>query len=223
MKHLDEDLQRLKSNMIDMSNLVISQIHKGITALIRNDKAMAREVIFNEKRVNAYELRIDKDCENIITLQNPMAHDMRFVFATFKINSNMERIGDNAEGIAKYAVDVEKDLDAALIEKTRLKEMTDTVELMIGNAAEAYVSNNGNLARAIFNQDTILDEINWQATAIIADYIRNNPDNIIQALYLLSIIRKLERVGDHITNIAEEIIFFVEAKVLKHGKKDVKD
>src|SRR3546814_11623424 len=101
MKHLEEDLQRLKSNMVDMSNLVISQIHKSITALINNDKAMAREVIFNEKRVNAYELRIDKDCENIITLQNPMAHDMRFVFATLKINSNMERIGDNAEEIER--------------------------------------------------------------------------------------------------------------------------
>src|SRR3546814_1604843 len=72
-----------------------------LTALINNDKAMAREVIFNEKRVNAYELRIDKDCENIITLQNPMAHDMRFVFATLKINSNMERIGDNAEEIER--------------------------------------------------------------------------------------------------------------------------
>ncbi|QEC52228.1 phosphate transport system protein [Anseongella ginsenosidimutans] len=220
MKHLEEDLQRLKSNMVDMSNLVISQIHKGITALINNDKAMAREVIFNEKRVNAYELRIDKDCENIITLQNPMAHDMRFVFATLKINSNMERIGDNAEGIAKYAMDVEKDLDNALIEKTRLLEMTDTVKLMIANAAEAYLNNNGNLGRAIFNQDMILDEINAQATGIIADYVKHNPDNIIQALYLLSIIRKLERVGDHITNIAEEVIFYLEAKILKHGKKD---
>src|SRR3546814_315309 len=142
------------------------------------------------------------------------SHDMRFVFATLKINSNMERIGDNAEGIAKYAIDVKKDLDNALIEKTRLLEMTDTVKLMISTAAEAYLNNDGNQGRAIFNQDMILDEINGQATGIIADYVRNNPDNITQALYLLSIIRKLERVGDHITNIAEEVIFFVEAKVL---------
>lgn len=219
MKHLEEELKQLKANMIDMSNLVVAQIHKGITALINHDIALAREVIFNEKRVNAYELKIDKDCENLITLQNPMASDMRFVFATLKINYNIERIGDNAEGIAKYAIDIGRKLDKKLIEQTRLLEMTETVQDMIHNGMDAYVNNDSNLARGLFLQDTTLDDVNKAATGIIADYIREHPDNMLQALYLLSIIRKLERVGDHLTNMAEEVIFFVEAKVLKHGKK----
>src|SRR2546428_13887143 len=102
MTHLEEELQKLYLQMIDMANLVTGQISKSIAAMIDADKGLAREVIFNEKRVNAYELKIDKDCENIFTLLNPFAQDMRFVFATLKINYNFECIDDNAEGISHY-------------------------------------------------------------------------------------------------------------------------
>lgn len=219
MTHLQEELKKLKIQMTEMAELVISQLNKSITALTEGDKDLAREVLFNEKRVNAYELKIDKDCENIFALQTPVANDLRFVFATLKINSNMERIGDNAEGIAKYVVQSEKKLDKNLYEIIRLTEMTDTAIEMISDVTNAYVNNNAKLARSVFKKDSILDEINTSATKIVANYINKNPDNTIEALYLLSIIRKLERVGDHITNIAEEVIFHLEAKVLKHGKK----
>ncbi len=219
MTHLQEELKKLKIQMTEMAELVTSQLSKSITALIDGDKDLAREVVFNEKRVNAYELKIDKDCENIFALQTPVANDLRFVFATLKINSNMERIGDNAEGIAKYVVQSEKKLDENLYKIIRLSEMTDTAIEMISDVTNAYVNNNAKLARTVFKKDGILDEINNSATQIVANYIKTNPDNTIEALYLLSIIRKLERVGDHITNIAEEVIFHLEAKVLKHGKK----
>ncbi|WP_423147387.1 phosphate signaling complex protein PhoU [Rubrolithibacter danxiaensis] len=219
MTHLEEELQKLKGQMTEMALLVTSQIEKSLTSLSAEDIDLAREVIFNEKRVNAYELAIDKDCENILALLNPFATDMRFVFATLKINTNFERIGDNAEGIANYVLLAEKSFDKKLLTLTRFSEMADTVKIMLNTVTRSYTESNAKLARTIFKQDTVLDEINKACTDVLAAYSKENPDNIHQALYLLTIIRKLERVGDHITNIAEEIIFYLEAKVLKHGKK----
>ena len=219
MTHLEEELQKLKLEMTEMAELVTSQIRKSLTALTDGDTDLASEVIFNEKRVNAYELSIDKECENILALLNPFATDMRFVFATLKINSNFERIGDNAEGIAQYLLMSEESFDKALLKSSRFSEMADTVNIMLQSISKAYSVGDAKLARTIFNQDNILDEINKNATNVIAAYLKEKTANIHQALYLLTIIRKLERVGDHITNIAEEIIFHLEAKVLKHIKK----
>ncbi|MEJ6982055.1 phosphate signaling complex protein PhoU [Pedobacter sp. P351] len=219
MTHLEEELKNLKHEMTGMADLVTSQIQKSLTALIEGDKDLASEVIFNEKRVNAYELSLDKECENILALLNPFATDMRFVFATLKINSNFERIGDSAEGIAQYILMTGECFDKDLLKICRFSEMADTVNMMLQSISQAYANGDTKLARTIFNQDNILDDINKSATDVIATYLKGKSPNIHQALYLLTIIRKLERVGDHITNIAEEIIFHMEAKILKHIKK----
>lgn len=219
MTHLEEELQKLKVEMTEMADLVTSQIEKSLTALIEKDADLASEVIFNEKRVNAYELSIDKECENILALLNPFATDMRFVFATLKINSNFERIGDSAEGIAQYLIMAGESFDKELLVSSRFSEMAETVNSMLQAISKAYAEGDTKLARTVFNQDNILDDINKSATDVIAAYCKKNSANIHQALYLLTIVRKLERVGDHITNIAEEIIFHMEAKVLKHVKK----
>lgn len=220
MTHLEEQLQRLKEQMTDMAHLVTSQIKKSLDSLVDDDVDLAREVISNEKRVNASELSIDKSCENIFALLAPFATDMRFVFATLKINTDFERIGDNAEGIATFVVLEKKKFDKELLTRTEFFKMKDTVNAMLTTIAEAYAESNTKLARSIFKQDDILDNINRSATNVIAAYIADNPENIHQALNLLTIIRKLERTGDHITNIAEEIIFYLEAKILKHVKKE---
>lgn len=222
MTHLEEELQKLKVEMTEMAELVTLQIRKSLQALVDEDIDLASEVIFNEKRVNAYELTIDKECENILALLNPFATDMRFVFATLKINSNFERIGDMAEGIAQYLLMAGKCFDKELLHLVRFPEMADTVNSMLQNISKAYNDGDTKLARTIFQQDNVLDDINKSSTDVIAKYISGKTDNIQQALYLLTIIRKLERVGDHITNIAEEIIFHLEAKVLKHIKKTKK-
>ncbi|WP_207533704.1 phosphate signaling complex protein PhoU [Desertivirga arenae] len=223
MTHLEEELNKLRGEMIEMSNLVASQIEKSLTALVEEDVDLAREVIFNEKRVNAMELSIDKDCENILALLNPFASDMRFVFATLKINTNFERIGDSAEGIAKYILQSGKCFEEELLNDCRFNEMADIVKEMLHAIGKAYEESDAKLARTVFKQDMILDEINKASTDNIALYINKRPENVYQALYLLTVIRKLERVGDHITNIAEEIIFHLEAKVLKHIKKSVEE
>lgn len=223
MSHLDIELQQLKADTIKMWTLVNLQLAKAKESLLNLDKDLARQVILSEKRVNASELKLDLDCENIFALFNPVAVDLRFVLAVLKINSNLERTGDIAEGIAKFVINVDKNFDKKLLEITRAVEMYEAAINMMNEVMDAFDKENTVIARKIFQQDELLDEINNKANTEIADYIRNHPNSIEQALYLLSVIRKLERVGDQSKNMAEEIIFYIEAKVLKHRSDSVKN
>lgn len=218
MTHLDTELQLLKGEIISVWHLVIAQLNKTQDSLVRFDKDLAREVVLNEKRVNSYELKIDRDCENIFALFNPVAVDLRFVLAVLKINNNLERTGDIAEGIGKFIVFTDSAFDENLLEAAQVVKMFDVSTTMLSEVLVAFEKEDTSLARSVFKEDEILDNINLKANTVIADFIRKNPDRLEQALYILSTIRKLERVGDQAKNIAEEIIFYVEAKVLKHRK-----
>jgi len=223
MTRLQEELRQLRENLSDMAVLVKKQLEKSVHSLLEEDEDLANEVIVNEKRVNALELNIDRQCEHIFALLNPVAHDMRFVFSTLKINADMERIGDYGEGIAKLVLMGKKSFDKNLIEKIKLKEMFDTSLLMMEDVTKAYCEDDTKIARSVFAKDLELNEINRNASNVAEEYIKSNLDRIQQALLLVSIIRKLERVGDHITNVAEEVIFYKEAKVLRHIKKREND
>lgn len=219
MTHLHEQLDQLREDLLDMAFLVQSQLSKSFLSLLNKDEDLANEVLHNEKRVNAFELKIDKDCENIFALLTPIAHDMRLVFATLKINADLERIGDYAEGIARLVIMGKKQFDEELIEKIELSEMYEISLVMLRDVIVAYSENDSRLARTVFSTDLQLNRINHDAVSIVVNFCKAGNENIEQALHLLSIIHKLERVGDHVTNIAEEIIFFKEARILKHGNK----
>ncbi len=196
--------------------LVQSQLNKAREAMVQFDKDLAREILIKEKRVNSFELKIDRDCENIFALHCPVAVDLRFLLAALKINTNLERIGDIASGIAYYVVQSSSNFDVEVLESTSLLRMYDEAVNIFIDARTAFEQEDTVLARSIFKRDDVLDTINENAPAAIADIIKADPDSMPEALYILSIIRKLERVGDQSKNIAEEIIFYVEAKILKH-------
>lgn len=216
MRQLESELKILKSEVMSMWALVRSQLKKTRDAIQHFDKDLAREVILREKRVNAFELKIDRDCENIFALYSPVAVDLRFVLAVLKINNNLERIGDIAEGISKYVVEAEQPFDLALLERTELNVMFETSIDILIDALDAFDKEDTTLARAIFKKDAILNEINTRANKVIGDIIKENIDHVQELLFILSTVRRLERVGDQCTNIAEETIFYLEAKVLKH-------
>lgn len=216
MTHLETELKQLKDNITEMFSMVISQLSKSKEALVNLDKDLAREVRANERRINSFELKLDRDCENLIALFNPVAIDLRFVLASLKINSNLERIGDIAEGIANYVLYLKFEPSKDLLENTQLVKMFDTAILMLEMSMSAYNNEDTSVARSSFKEDDFLNDANVNSTTIIAEYIRQNQDQIHQSLYMLSTVRKLERVGDHCKNIAEEVIFYLEAKVLKH-------
>ena len=220
MTQLETEIQLLKEEVKNMWSLVNSQLVKARTALLEFDKDLAREVILKEKRVNGSELKIDRDCENMFALYSPVAIDLRFLLAVLKINSNLERIGDIAEGIAKYVLSTEHALSPELLAATKLTEMYNEAMIMLEDTQNAFVNENTTLARGVFKKDEVLDAINKQANELIMAYLQDFPKDIDASLYALSTIRKLERVGDQSKNIAEEVIFYLEAKVLKHSNKN---
>ncbi|MDP4148439.1 MAG: phosphate signaling complex protein PhoU [Bacteroidota bacterium] len=219
MAQIETELQLLKVEVTYMYTLVRSQLSNARLAFVNFDKDLAREVTQKEKRVNATELKIDRDCENIFALFCPVAIDLRFLLAVLKINSNLERIGDIADGIAKYVIKADGPFKKELLEVSRILQMYDESVVILDDTQNAFEQEDTILARGVFKKDEFLDNINLGATGILDKYLKDHPEDTLQALWILSIIRRLERVGDQSKNIAEEIIFYLEAKVLKHNKK----
>jgi len=219
MSQLNPEIQLLKQKLIEMQRLVRMQLNKCYSALIDYDINIAKEVIFNEKRVNALELKIDWDCENMLALYSPVAVDLRFILAALKINNNLERIGDYAKGIAHYVIDVQTPFPKEILLDYKFAEMFSVTSAMINDSIVAFVNEDTTLARSIFAQDEVLDKFNKDATETTLKYIEEKRPDGLHYLNSLSIIRKLERVGDQTKNIVEEIIFYIEAKVLKHPDK----
>ena len=220
VKFIESELVLLKKEVDEMWTLVYSQIDRAGEAVLTFDSELAQQVKVRERRVNAMELKIDSDVEDIIALYNPVAIDLRFVLAMLKINTNLERLGDFAEGIARFAIDCKQlslDIDDELVSKLRLSEMIQQVLSMLELSKKALQEENLEMATNVFAKDNLLDEINANAPVVLAEYLRNHPENALFCLELVSVFRKLERAGDHITNIAEEIVFFIDAKVLKHS------
>lgn len=218
---IDSELSSLKREVDEMWMLVYNQLDRAGEAILTLDRELARQVMVCEKRVNALELKLDSDVEDIISLYTPVGVDLRFVLAVLKINSNLERIGDFAEGIARFVERFpDPALDADLVAQLQLDRMITEVLCMLRLAKEALDKESNELATQVFAKDDTLDQINADAPYILADYIAANPESTLTCLNLLSVIRKMERAGDHITNMAEEIVFFVDAKVLKHKGND---
>jgi len=223
MSQLQHELKLLKDEVIGMWNLVQSQLQKALSALLNFDKDLAREIVMLEKRVNGAELQIDRDCEDILALYSPVAVDLRFLLAVLKINTNLERTGDIAEGIAKLILETDRPFPPELFEATKIIEMFHESEQMVQQILDAFINEDSSIARGIFVRDEILDDINRRANDLITDYLQQYPQDLHQALNVISIIRRLERVGDQAENIAEEIIFYIEAKVSKHTNKRIQD
>lgn len=222
MIHLEDELKQLKASLTEMSYQVMNQLQKSVDSLNDFDKELAQEVIRNEKRINAHELKIDKECEIIVSLMAPVARDMRFVFATLKINNNLERIADYAENISLAVMELTHPYDKDLLQQLRMEEMQKTALTMMADVITAYESENSEIARGVFMDDFTINEIHRAAKPLIAAQCRKDPDNILSYMDLWSAVRRLERIGDHLTNIAEEIIFYVDATVLKHEGKEAK-
>jgi phosphate transport system protein len=219
MSHLDEELKKLKADILEMWKLVINQLYLAKHSMENFDKEKLAEVMVNEKRVDAFELKINMDCENILALFNPLANDLRFVLAVLKINYNLERIGDYARGVAKLIKNSDKPFHKKSVEDTKIHQMFEVSLEMLKDSYSSFDKENNELAMSIFQKDDKLDQVNKNANQIIASIIKRDPSEIMNALDLLSIIRKLERVGDQTKNISEEIIFYIDAKQIRHSKK----
>ena len=219
MNNPEYQKENLNQAAFEMLLLCQKQLQKVEEAYLTNDTDLAEEVIYKENRVNALDLKIERDCERFIALFNPVATDLRFIMSILKINYNVERIGDQAFDIANYLVDFENHLDPVLLDKLQFKKMFSQVNAMFNDVIEAYEDENTKAARKVFKKDKAINKLNKQALKIIANEIKVNLEITEQALLLFSVIKKLERVGDLLKNISESIIFYLDAEVLVHKKK----
>lgn len=224
MSQIDIELDQLKSKLMEMWDIVEYQLHSGCEAFTKTDHELADQVIKLGKKVNRYDVKIDRLSENFMALYTPVAVDLRKVLAILKINANLERIGDTAEGISMFVKKINSSLNPQLIEDTKAIIMYQEAIDMMAQCRVAFIKDDTELAKQIIKRDRVLNKIYRKADLVAADYMKANPENIMDGLMLYSIIKKLERVGDQVTNIAEEIIFYRNAKVVRHKlKKKKKD
>lgn len=223
VKFIENELQSIRKESLQMWSLVYDQFQTVCEALPTGDKDKAWDVLIREKRVNASELKLDCDVEDFLVLYNPVAIDLRFVLAMYKINSDLERIGDFAENIARFVIKSEENVDSSLLEKLRFVEMVGQVLDMLETSRRAMEHDDMKLANTIFAMDNVVDEINANVTPTLAEYVKEHPDKTALALDLKSVFLRIERAGDHVTNLAEEIIFYIDAEVLKHSASHSKN
>ena len=223
MKHTEREMQSLKEEISQMWKLVLSQLEKAKQSYINGDIELAREIISREKRVDAFELKIDSDCENFIALYSPVAVDLRLALSIIKLAITLERIADFAKGIARHVIDDEcNKFDPQLIEELQIEKMFDITISMLSDGFVALESENTKISGKILAKDEEADKIYKKSFGILTAYLQENTAYIHCGLKTLLLMRKLERIGDHCSNLVEEIVFYVDAKVLKHaGKKKV--
>jgi phosphate transport system protein len=218
MLRLELELNDLKSQLLEMWQLVYSQLEKSKNSYLTMSRDLAFEVISMEKKVDAFELLVDQMCEQLLALKQPMAIDLRFILSSLKINGNLERIGDLAYGIARLVFDLtHTQFDPMTAKPMHIEEMFDETLEMLLIVKNAFEKEDNKRVSEVLSKDDILDSIDKEAISIISSKMGEHPEETQQNLLVFNIIRKLERIGDHCSNIAEEITFYLDAVVLKHG------
>jgi phosphate transport system protein len=213
-RHFSEELQLLKQRLLEMGDLAASRIDGAMTGLIARDSLVLGEVIQGDESVNDYQIEIDDRCFKLLALRQPMATDLRLIMATTRITSDLERVGDLAVNIAEAAARyIQNPQVKPLID---LPKMSELAQQMLRDALSSFVSGEVAMASDVLKRDDMLDDLKRQVFQDLLTYMLNNPELVAPALDLVLISRHLERVGDHATNIAEDIIFLVEGRDIRH-------
>ena len=212
--HFEADLQALRNQLLTMGGLVEERVHRAVHALVHRGEQDAQRVIATDKEVNDLQMDIDDRCLRLLATQTPLAVDLRLITSAMKINADLERIGDQAVNIAESVL--------VLIPQPPLKPLIDIprmaaiAEKMIRDALDAFVKKDAELARDVLRRDDEVDELKDQVFRELLTYMMADPGTIQRALSLILISRNLERIADHATNIAEDVIFIAEAKDVRH-------
>lgn len=217
-RHFDQDLQQLKERLLTMGSLAETMIHLAIKALVDRKTELAPDVYRHEKEVNALQIEVDDRCLKMIALHQPTASDLRFITAAMKINSDLERIADQAVNICQTT--------EYLLQEPQLKPLIDVPRMaeiakkMLKDALDSFVEKDENLARSVLIRDDQVDELKAQVFRELLTYMISDPSTIKRAIDLILISRNLERIADHATNIAEDVVFVVAGKDIRHRSED---
>lgn len=212
--HLTREIAKLKKGILSLCALVEENVLTAVTALEKRDEELAKQVIANDLEIDQAEVELEEEALKTLALHQPVAIDLRFIVAVLKINSDLERIGDLAVNIAEHAaflatqtvMDIPLDFPG-MVEKTKA---------MLGKSLDALVGMDCRLARQVCASDDEVDAINREMYVEVCEGIRKHPDQLGCLLHLLQASRHLERIADHATNIAEDVIYMVEGDIIRH-------
>lgn len=219
-RHFEKDLDQLKTKLIAMCTLATTSLEASLAAVLTDSEEDAAKVFEIERTINAYEIQIDNGVVDILALQQPVAKDLRLILAILKINNDLERIGDHAVNIAESAIGLvaTPGRDALLT----IPEMSNKTVMMLKNAVQSFVELDPEKAQRVLESDDAIDDLNRGMIAEIVRLIKADQTTIEGNLQLARISRNLERVADLATNIAEEVIFYTQARFVKHHAADDK-
>ncbi len=212
--HYEEGLQALKNRLLTMGALVEERVHEAVVALIERRVDVAEKIIVGDQEINDLQMEIDDRCLKLIALQQPIASDLRLITAAMKINADLERIGDQAVNVAQNALEILR--QPPLRPLIDIPRMADIAEAMTRDSLDAFVRKDADLARSVLARDDEADRLKDQVFRVLLTYMMADPGTIERALGLILVSRNLERIADHATNIAEDVIFLVEAKDVRH-------
>jgi phosphate transport system protein len=219
-RHFQRELEGLKTSLIKMGSMVEENIANAIRSVLEKSGDLAQKVIHTDKRVDALEIEIDNAVIDLLALQQPLASDLRFIIAAQKINNDLERIGDHAVNIAEAAATL------CLLPKVEMLEeipkMADITKMMLKEALDGFILLDPLKARLVLETDDQIDDLNRLVARRIIELVKNNNQIIEYGLELSRVSRNLERVADMTTNIAEEVIFHTQARIVKHHAEEQK-
>jgi len=216
--HFQEELQQLKARLLEMGGLAEDRVRSAVKALVDRDSSAVDAVLAGDGAINELHIEIDSRCFKLLALHQPMAVDLRAIMSAVKINTDLERVGDLAVNIAEAAVRyLQHPPVKALIDIPR---MADIAQGMLRDALDAYVRRDTALAQAVLDRDDVLDGLKTQVFRDLLTCMLGAPQTIEPALDLILVSRHLERIGDHATNVAEDVIFMVSARDVRHHASD---
>ena len=214
MRHFHEELELLKSRLVAMSGIAEESVRLAVEALLERDQKKAAMVIAKDEDLDELELAIDDLAINLLALQQPMAKDLRFITAAMKIGNDLERVGDHAVNIAE---ELEFLLQAGPFPMLpELEEMARLANEMLSDALNAFVQGDSKLARQVVDRDDRVDELHENNFRILLTHMMEDPRKITAGMDLFLVSGNIERIADLATNVAEEVVFFVEGSTIKH-------
>lgn len=216
--HLRRAIDKLMEQLIALSALVEESVKLAVQSLEEGDSQLAHQVIEDDKIIDHKEIDIEEECLKIFALHQPVARDLRFLVAVLKINNDLERIGDLAQNICKHAIRI---LNKPLLEKNfdrSILEIYNKVLPMLKDSLNSIVNLDANTANNILSADNEVDRLHRGFAQEMVDEIKKNPEGIETLIHYLHIARHLERIADHTTNIAEDIIYLTKGEIVRHGK-----
>ncbi len=216
-EHFSQEIENLKTSLIKMASLVDEQVDKVITALESGDIELCKGVKSKDLEVDAYDNLIQTQCENILALFQPVASDLRLVMSAIMINNNLERCGDIAVNISQRVKKAGN--ERSLITESQIIDMARTAQSMLKNAIDSFIKNDTELASNVIASDEKVDKLNKQIFSFLVAKMQSNNEFIEASTHLIVMSRNIERLADHATNIAENLVFYVDAQIIAHRKK----